>query len=101
MCQEEYQETISESSAFHPGGNVTLSRQTELSAQQSKQLSSSAVAVAVALVSLDQRNNQRNKKAKQAQPGKQDIEESQNQIGEGCNPEIVVPVFFLLHGFSS
>ena len=56
---------------------------------------------AVALVSLDQRNNQRNKKAKQAQPGKQDVEESQNQIGKGCNPEIVVPVFFLFHGFTS
>src|SRR5699024_7999840 len=96
--KKEYQESIPEPPAFHPSGNVLLSGKTEAPSQKTKQLSSAAVAVAVSLRTPDHRNNQRNKKAQQAQPGEQDIEKSKNQIGQRSEPQIIIPL--TLHALS-
>ena len=92
--EKEDQKAIAEPLALHPAGNVLFSGQTEPSTQQAKQLSSAAVAVAVALCPFGDRNDQRDEKTQQPQPRKQNVEKAQDQIGQGQRPQVVVPMLF-------
>lgn len=61
-------------------------------------MSSAAVFAAVSLISLHNGDEKGDEKAEQAEPGKQDVEKSQNQISKGNDPEVIIPFFLLLHG---
>ena len=45
-------------------------------------------------VPFAERDDQRDEKTKKSDPCKQDVEKSENQISEGYDPQIVIPMFF-------
>ena len=92
--EKENQKTVSKSFTFHPPGDISSAGQTKTSAQQTEQLSAAAVAVAVSLGAADCGDQQRDKETKKSQPGEENVDESQNQVGEGQNPKIIIPVLF-------
>ena len=92
--EKEDQKTISKPLAFHPPGNIFSAGQTKTSAQQTEQLSAAAVAVAVSFGAANCGDQQRDKETKKSQPGEENVDESQNQVGEGQNPKIIIPVLF-------
>ena len=75
--QEKDEEAVAEPAAFHPGGDVPPAGKTEAPAQQGKELSPAAVAVAVALGAAGSSHDQRDEEARQAQPGEENVEKSQ------------------------
>ena len=98
--QKKAQKPVAERLAFHPPGNIGPPGEAEASTQQAEQLSPSTRAVAVALIPARKGDDQRDEKAEEAQPGKEDVEEAQHQIEERGDPEEVIPALF--HGrFSS
>ena len=92
--EKENQKTVSKSFTFHPPGDISSAGQTKTSAQQTEQLSAAAVAVAVSLGAADCGDQHRDKETKKSQPGEENVDESQNQVGEGQNPKIIIPVLF-------
>ena len=74
--KEENQEAVAKGFAFHPLGNIVFARETKTATEEAKELSASAVAIAIAFVALSNRNDEGHKEANEAQPGKQDIEKS-------------------------
>lgn len=102
--QEEDQETVTEPFGFHPARNRTAWRKVKLAPKYGKQLSPAAVTVAVEFGSCYYGDCQGDQEADQAQPCKHDIEKAKDQIGEGCDPQVVVPVagiffcIFIVHG---
>ena len=97
--EEKGEKSVSERLAFHPFGDVFPAGQPEAPAQQPKQLAPAAVAVAVALGPADHGDDEGDEEAQQAQPGKQNVEKSQQEVQERSDPQIVVPV--LLHASTS
>ena len=55
---------------------------------------SSTIPVTISLCSICKRDDQRDEKTKKSDPCKQDVEKSENQISEGYDPQIVIPMFF-------
>ena len=89
--KKESQKSIAEPFAFHPFWDVFPPGQTKPTAQQREALASAAVAVAVAFCPFHNRDDQRNEKTKQSQPREQDIKKAQDQVGQGYDPEIIIP----------
>ncbi len=88
--KKENQKAVTKASALHPAWNIFFSRESQTSSQNSKQLPSSAVTVAIPLISFHTGNDQWYKKAEKPQPRKKDIKKSQNQISQRENPEIII-----------
>ena len=65
----------------------------KFAAQQSKELSTPAVGVAVSLASGHQGDDDGDNKTDQSQPGEQNVKKSQNQVSKGGDPEVVGPFF--------
>ncbi len=61
---------------------------------QTEKLPSSTIPVTISLCSICKRDDQRDEKTKKSDPCKQDVEKSENQISEGYDPQIVIPMFF-------
>ena len=76
-----------------------IPRELKILTKYRKELTTAAEKVAVHLVATEYGNKQRKQETEHPQPGKEDIEESQDQVGSRENPEIVVPV--LLHQTTS
>ena len=92
--KKEDQKAVAEGLALHPAGDILPPGQAKPAPYQPEELSPAAVAVAVPLGPADDGDEQGDKEAEQSQPGEQDVEEAQHQIGEGDDPQIVVPMFF-------
>lgn len=92
--EKEDQEAIPKSLAFHPVRNIPFPGQANAAAQQPEQLAPPAVAVTVPFVPADDGKQEWEDKADQANPGEQDMDKPQDEIDQGEDPEIVVPVFF-------
>lgn len=69
----------------------------ESSPYKGKQLPSSAIFITVCLIAVYNRYEERDEKAEKSQPGEKDIEKSQDQIGEGDDPEVIIPLLFSFH----
>lgn len=80
--KKENKESVAEPFAFHPFWHILSAGKTESSSQQSEELASSAVTVAVALCSPGYRDDQGDKEAEKAQPGKKNIKKSKYQISQ-------------------
>ncbi len=84
--EEPDQEAISKGLALHPFGNVLFPGKAKTPSQQAEHLPPAAIAVAVAFRSTDNGDDQRDEKEEQADPGKQDVEKTQDQIGQFHDP---------------
>ena len=91
---KEGQKAEAKPSAAQKFRRVPVGRETQLAAQQREELPPAAVSAAVGLAAAEERNQQGNGEAEQAQPGEEDVEAAQQQVGRGGQPEVVVPVFF-------
>lgn len=86
---------------FQPFRYVFFARKSKSAADKGKQLPSAAILIAIRLIAFYHCNQQRNKKAQQPKPCKQDIKKSQNQINQRCNPKEIVPFLVLFHSATS
>ena len=87
------QESVAEPLGTEPCGGRAAAGQVKFAAQQSKELSTPAVGVAVSLASGHQGDDDGDNKTDQSQPGEQNVKKSQNQVSKGGDPEIVGPFF--------
>lgn len=78
-------------------GHILPAGEPETAADKSKQLSPAAILIAIGFAAFHNGYGQGYKKAEKPQPGEQDIEKAQDQVGKRKYPEIVIPFLFLFH----
>lgn len=95
--QEKGQEAIAEPFGIHPGWRRPVPGAFQIPAQLHAQLAAPAQVVAEPFVAAENCQSQRQKKINHPQPREQDVEEAQNKIEHGPEPEIVIPMLLPLH----
>lgn len=95
--EKEDEKAIAKGFAFHPGGHVALAGEAEAPSDEAEELSASAITVAIRLAAFGDGDDEGNEEAEQPEPGKENVEEAQHQIGEGDDPHVVVPVLGHAH----
>lgn len=95
---EKQQKTVTEKTGAKPARHMAPPGKPEPAAQQGKKLASAAIPVAIGFVPACQRQKQGDKKHTQPNPGKKDIKETQTEIDQFRNPQIIIPALFSFHG---
>src|SRR5699024_8821847 len=98
---EKGQKAIPEPPGSQEPGRRFIPGAAPVSSQLLEQLAPAAIPVAEALVSPKSRQDQGEQEVYHSQPGKQDIKKSQGKVNDGPDPEILIPMLFLLFHPSS
>ena len=96
-CQEENQKSIPEPLWWHPARCTPVSGTLPFRSHFSQKLSSAAIPVTESFIPVEKRKHQWYTKINHPQPGKEDIEKSQNKIQDCPEPQILMPFFMHCH----